>query len=1128
MRKNIYKTTLVLFAVFWSAVITKARAQNYGYLGTGITATTPAQTLPTPFGTEYEDNRTQYLILASELQAIGGVGNISSIGFDVVAANPIAMNGFNIKMGHSTATSLIGYATGLTNVYSGVHTATTGWNGFTFSTPFAWDGVSNIVIEVCWDNTGWNGNSLVKYTSTTYNSVYGRYADGETGCLMTGSNGPTSERKLRPNIRFEFSPPLANDAAIGALTNPTFPTCAMDSVVKVELKNFGTANLTSATVNWTINGNIQPAYAWTGNMASFGVDTVTLGTVTGGLNDGDNIVVWSSMPNAVPDSNNINDTLNVSVYNSLSGTYTIGATGDFTSFADAINAMDNYGICAATVFEVMNGTYVEQINLKTYTGMSTVNNVTFRSQSGNVDSVIVINSSIGSFDNYVVNFDDASFYTLKDITFQNNGVNGYSRVIVAYSSGSNTDNTIDGCKLIGMQTTSTSTNRVVAYLRGPDIRNWQITNSNFLNGSTSLYIRGAGASLRAKNVVIENNNFEDAYHQSVYLYYTQDGKFNNNYITSNSTYSYSEAIYIRRGERMEIVGNHLDGTVDWPYRGIALRDMVGDINKFMPVYNNRVVMLDPSVDRGLYVSDCLFLDIAHNSVYVNSGSNTRPALEFNDGSFNKVRNNILINGGTGSAVYLDGSGVFEMDYNNLSAPNGVIGRDGSDFITLADWIAGTGFDSNSVNVDDVIMDTATFKVCNDSLYGVGTYLALYTMDYQGDVRQDPPCIGADEFLPLSQFGFTNSPALCNGDTLTLQQDYFDTVVWNTTDTSNTYDITVPGTQQVAVYDQCGSDTSVFTVMPQQVAVVGDTNLCEGTSAVLNTGISGGTYMWSNDMNANTSTDSVVTVDSAMTVYVEVVDMHGCASADTAVVTQSMDVVLVDSATFCEGANVVLDVNMQGTYLWSDGSTNQTLSVSAPGPYSVTVTDQNCISSATSYVSEILNAIASFSASSSLYTAVFTNTSQNGISYLWNFGDGTTSTYENPTHAFPNTNEDSLCYVVTLEVTNSCGSATYTDYCVRAGKLINPLSVSEVELASLISVYPNPNAGVFTVNVKADEAKDMSVEVLDVRGAQVFLQSYGKVNGEVNRTVNLEGAVQGIYFVKVTLDGEVAVYKISVN
>ena len=169
MRKNyVYKTMLVLFAVLLGTAFTKVTAQNYVYLGTGTSTTGTYSTLQTPFGTYYEDNRTSYLILASELQALGAAGNILNIAYDVVTANGATMNGFNIKMGHTTATSLTAYATGLTNVFSGSHVASVGWNGFTLSSPFNWDGVSNIVIEICWDNGAYTSNSTVHYTSVSY------------------------------------------------------------------------------------------------------------------------------------------------------------------------------------------------------------------------------------------------------------------------------------------------------------------------------------------------------------------------------------------------------------------------------------------------------------------------------------------------------------------------------------------------------------------------------------------------------------------------------------------------------------------------------------------------------------------------------------------------------------------------------------------------------------------------------------------------------------------------------------------------------------------------------------------------------------------------------------------------
>ena len=51
--------------------------------------------------------------------------------------------------------------------------------------------------------------------------------------------------------------------------------------------------------------------------------------------------------------------------------------------------------------------------------------------------------------------------------------------------------------------------------------------------------------------------------------------------------------------------------------------------------------------------------------------------------------------------------------------------------------------------------------------------------------------------------------------------------------------------------------------------------------------------------------------------------------------------------------------------------------------------------------------------------IFTNTSTytSPVSWLWSFGDGTTSSEENPTHAYT---EEGV-YDVTLEATDSCGT-----------------------------------------------------------------------------------------------------------
>jgi uncharacterized repeat protein (TIGR01451 family) len=70
-------------------------------------------------------------------------------------------------------------------------------------------------------------------------------------------------------------------------------------------------------------------------------------------------------------------------------------------------------------------------------------------------------------------------------------------------------------------------------------------------------------------------------------------------------------------------------------------------------------------------------------------------------------------------------------------------------------------------------------------------------------------------------------------------------------------------------------------------------------------------------------------------------------------------------------------------------------------------------------------VASFTSDSPVclgQTMHFADTSQYATTYLWNFGDGTTSTDRNPTHDYSNGGD----FTVTLTATNAIGSDTYSD------------------------------------------------------------------------------------------------------
>ncbi|MBS1562759.1 MAG: hypothetical protein JST39_00165, partial [Bacteroidetes bacterium] len=108
--------------------------------------------------------KSQQLYKASELTAAGvTAGNLVGLSLDVTKATAanFKYKGFTIKLGQTSQTYLRDYVNNngspladasLTTVYSGDYSTVSGTNTFTFSTPFAWNGTSAIVVSICFDN----------------------------------------------------------------------------------------------------------------------------------------------------------------------------------------------------------------------------------------------------------------------------------------------------------------------------------------------------------------------------------------------------------------------------------------------------------------------------------------------------------------------------------------------------------------------------------------------------------------------------------------------------------------------------------------------------------------------------------------------------------------------------------------------------------------------------------------------------------------------------------------------------------------------------------------------------------------------------------------------------------------
>jgi gliding motility-associated-like protein len=109
----------------------------------------------------------------------------------------------------------------------------------------------------------------------------------------------------------------------------------------------------------------------------------------------------------------------------------------------------------------------------------------------------------------------------------------------------------------------------------------------------------------------------------------------------------------------------------------------------------------------------------------------------------------------------------------------------------------------------------------------------------------------------------------------------------------------------------------------------------------------------------------------------------------------------------DGSAVVINVsggNQPYNYLWNNASTNDSIANLLTGSYIVTVTDaNNCFSVDTVFVPQVLGVVADITADpiSGPYplNVNFTNNSTGALTYVWNFGDGDSSSAVAPSHIF---------------------------------------------------------------------------------------------------------------------------------
>jgi len=507
--------------------------------------------------------------------------------------------------------------------------------------------------------------------------------------------------------------------------------------------------------------------------------------------------------------------------------------------------------------------------------------------------------------------------------------------------------------------------------------------------------------------------------------------------------------------------------------------------------------------------------------------------------------------GTGSITVLTGSGTgafaAQVSYSASANPNSMVRGDFNND-GKPDLVAGN-YNSNSIvvllNGVPTVSTTSTNTVCRGdavviSAFGANTY-SWSSGSTTSSVSVSPTITTTYSVVGTTTAGCANfavktitvnalpiisvnSGSICAGQSFTMIPSGADTYTY-----SNGIDVVTPSTNDS--YTVTGTDgngcenmaVSNVTVNPLPVIFSnpGSLNACGDISATFGVASAGtNTYQWyfeytqlPNDsglidgsyteINFNTDT---MTIQQVLTgnyndyyVYCEVTNQFGCSSysANDTIWANSTPTITVNSGTICAGQSFTLVPSGGDTYTYSSG-TDVVMPI-ADATYTVNGTETltGCSNYAVSSIT--VNALPTLMTmtTNTLLCAGETATltvSGTATSYTWNTTENTMDIAVSPTVQ--------TTYTVNGTDGNGCSNTTTITQDVSLCTGIVTLTNNNES----INLYPNPNNGLFTVELPSTS----KVTVTNALGQVVIAEivEAGKHN------LDIHNEAPGVYFVKV--------------
>jgi hypothetical protein len=920
-------------------------------MGTG-TSSTGTTSYPNPLSAYYGGTKHQLLYLASELNAQGLYsGSITTVSFDLAAINAAGIcQDFTIRMGTTTATSLSGFVTGTVPVYNATYTpSAAGIVTFTLTTPFNWDGTSNLVLETVHNaGNGGNGSGTThKYTTTPFTSVYVRYADNVTpagaASFDATSSGSTTASSNRPNVIFAGQsicngPRLPVTATVN--TAPAFSTTADQTICNGAITPLTvTSTVGSFNVyNWTPATNLYTDVAATiPYTAGANASTVYLKSTTAGV-----AFYITNASNTTTQCAAVDTTIQTVLPGAVTATATPSSICVSGTTTLALTPATGYGAATFQWQSSANNTTFADVNgatATTYTTPVTTSSTYYRATIKNSAGVTCLNSSSDTAKVYnptITGTTPASRCGTGTLVLGATGTDGTLKWYASATGGTSLGS--------GNSFTTPSISATTTYYVGSEATS---------PGSVSF---GTGSTLTS------NIGYPTAFGNRWYQDWSQMVYTAAELVSAGLSAGYITAIKLNIGaigssatvnNYTVSLGTTANSTLS-SFTTSGITPVYGPSTYTSAVGINTINFATPYFWDG---SSNLILDIRGtgiNSIYnatttytATTGNTVVYAYSSSDNTSYYTSNPTATTSTSRLNVIFDQAGctsprtavIATVNPNPVATitPSGTVTICNGNTTTLTAGGGGTYQWRNAAgNIAGATTGTYTTGTA-------GSYRVIVTTPATG--CKDTAAAVVVNVSPMPTVFIGNDTTFCSGNTLTLNAGNTGaTYLWDNASTNQTRNVTTTGTYYVKVTNSSNcskNDTINVTVNPTPVVNLGnDTNLCLGVNYVLNAGNPGASRLWDNGTTGQTRT-----VTNTGTYYVRVTNSFNCTARDTVVTTfyPTPIVNLGNDQDICEGTTVTLDAGNPGeTFLWDNASTNQTRTVTTSGTYFVTVKNiANC-------------------------------------------------------------------------------------------------------------------------------------------------------------------------------------------